>query len=286
MISEEKYVEDCLRNGIRGHVHDGVWWREPFPFYAKPMFEFRELVPGSARPAWRRAPLGYSHPVPDPALGNRRLPYMILQGADLRGFGLESLPGKKRNQVRKGLKLCEVALIPDVERHLEEIRGIYVSQAVRHTERHEIPETPPAFYVDHAAQWRQRELRYLTTCGRETWGAFVDGRLVGFIVSPQIEGVRLIEKSKCHTDFLSFNVNDALYFTVLAAAGKNAACRKVVNPGLRGGRLARYKEQFLFKLEALPVFVSHPFIFNAFQRLRSLGGRRRSNSTGTLREAD
>lgn len=286
MISEEKYVEECLRSGVRGHVHDGVWWREPFPFYAKPMFEFRELVPGSARPSFFRAPLGYSHPVPDPALGNRMLPYMILQGPELRGFGLESLPGKKRNQVRKGLKKCEVTLIPDVERHLEEIRGIYISQAERHTEHHELPETPPEYYVDRADEWRRRELRYLTTCGRETWGAFIDGRLAGFIVSPQIESVRIIEKAKCHTDFLSFNVNDALYFTVLEAAGKDAACRKVVNPGIRGGRLARYKEQFLFKQEAIPVYVSHPMLFNACQRLRTVAERRPANPAAAHREDD
>ena len=286
MITEAQYVEECLRQGVRGHCHDGVWWREPFPFYAKPMFEFRELAPGSARPSFRKAPLGYSHHVPDPALGNRSLPYMILHEAELRGFGLESLSSKKRNQVRKGLKHCEVALIQDIERHLEAIRGIYISQSMRHTEQHEIPKTPPSFYVDHASQWRERELRYLTTCGRETWGAFIDGRLAGFIVSPQIEGVRIIEKAKCHTDFLSFNVNDALYFTVLEAAGKDALCRKIVNPGLRGGRLARYKEQFLFKQEAIPVYVSHPMIFNACQRLRALAGRRHAGSTAAPREAD
>ncbi len=286
MISEEQYVEDCLRNGVRGHRHDGVWWREPFPFYAKPMFEFRELVPGSAHPSFLRAPLGYSHPVPDPALGNRALPYMILQGPELRGFRLEALPGKKRNQVRKGLKLCEVALIQDVARHLEEIRGIYVSQAMRHAEFHELPETPPEYYVDRADEWRRRELRYLTTCGRETWGAFIDGRLAGFIVSPQIEGVRIIEKAKCHTDFLSFNVNDALYFTVLEASGKDSACRKVLNPGLRGGRLARYKEQFLFKQDAIPVYVSHPLLFNVGRRLRALAKRRPASSTGALGEDD
>lgn len=275
MITEEQYVQDCLDNGVKGHFHDGVWWREPFPFYAKPMFEFRELVPGSARPARRKALLGYSHHVPDGTPGNRMLSYMILKGDDLRGYGLGSLPSKKRNQVRKGLKHCEVTLLHDVEPHLEAIRDIYVSQSRRHTERYERPRTPPSFYSDPARQWQARERRYLTTCGRETWGAFIDGRLVGFIVSPQIEGIRFIEKAKCHTDFLQFNVGDALYFSVLEAAGKNSGCQKIVNPGFRGGRLTWYKEQFLFKPESIPGYVSNLCLFNAARMIHSVAKRMR-----------
>lgn len=278
MITEEQYVEDCLRSGVRGHCHDGVWWREPYPFYAKPMFEFRELVPGRARPARRKALLGYSHHVPEAGMGNRTAPYMVLEGEALRGFGLESLPGKKRNQVRKGLKHFEVKRILDVEPRLEEIRAIYISQSMRHTERHEMPETPPGFYVEHADQWRVRERRYLTTRGREIWGAFAEDRLAGFIVSPQVEGVRLIEKAKYHSDFLSLNVGDALYYAVLEAAGKSADCQRVVNPGIRAGRLSRYKEQFLFKHVELPVYVSNLRLFHWVETAKSLAERWRRKS--------
>ena len=276
MITEEQYVEDCLRNGVRGHCHDGVWWREPYPLYAKPMFEFRQLVPGSARPAWRKSLLGFSHHVPEPGMGNLRAPYMVLEGDALRGYGLESLPGKKRNQVRKGLKHFEVRRIEDVEPHLEEIRAIYVSQSMRHAEHHERPETPPEFYERHAEEWRDRERRYLGTCGREIWGAFADGRLAGFIVSPEIAGVRLIEKAKYHTDFLPLNVGDALYYAVLEAAGRSGTCRRVINPGIRAGRLSRYKEQFLFRHVELPVYASASGIVRLGRALTGLPARWRS----------
>lgn len=266
MITEDEYVRDCLDSGAKGHLHDGVWWRQVFPFYAKPIFEYRELPPGSARPDRRRALLGFGHLIPEGTRGNSSVTCMVLQGTDLRGFGLGSLPGKKRNQVRKGLKLCVVGKLEHFDPHLEEIRQIYISQSLRHTEHHERPDTPPSFYSEHAEQWRTRELRYLTSCGRETWGAFVDGSLVGFVVTPQVGGTRLIEKVKCRTEYLQANVVDAMYFTVLEEAARNPECSRVINPGTRGGRLARHKEQFLFKMTVLPAFTSSPWILWAAKK--------------------
>ncbi|MGV8042529.1 MAG: hypothetical protein AB2L07_21600 [Thermoanaerobaculaceae bacterium] len=266
MISEDDYARDCLDGGIKGHFHDGVWWRQVFPGYAKPMFEYRTLPAGSARPNRRRALLGFSHLIPEGTCGNSSVTCMVLQGPQLRGFDLGSLPGKKRNQVRKGLKHCVVSKLENLDRHLEEIREIYISQSLRHTEHHERPDTPPSFYAEHAAQWRARELRYLTTCGRETWGAFVDGSLVGFVVTAQVGSTELIEKVKCRTEYLQANVVDAMYFIVLGEAARNPECIRVINPGIRGGRLARHKEQFLFKLTALPAFTSSPWILWAARR--------------------
>jgi len=275
MITEDQYVEACLQRGVKGHLHDGVWWRFPAPLYAKPMFEFHTIVPGGAKPSFAKAPLGFSHHVVEARQANRTMEYMILEGDDLALFGLERLPGKKRNQVRKGLKSCEVRLVQDVDRHLEDIRSIYIAQATRHTASHDLPDTPPSFYVQHADLWRARERQHLTAPGREVWGAFVDDRLVAFLVSSQIDTVRFIEKMKSHTDFLKACPSDALYFTVIDHATRNDGCRTIVNPGLRGGSMDRYKEQFLFKRTGVPVYVSNAWLFRTAQVAYDLAHRAR-----------
>lgn len=275
MITEEAYARDMRTQGRRGHLHDGVWWGGVAPLYARPLFEFRAVVPGEARPAPSRALLGYSHHVPEASMGNRVKEYLILEGEPLRNFGLASLPSKKRNQVRKGLKLLQVRRMAEVAPYLDAIRDIYVSQATRHTERYDLPDTPPTFYTEQEGLWRARELRYLGTCGREVYGAFAGDRLVAFLVTSHIEGVRFIEKVKSHTDHLASCPSDALYFVALEEAGKDPACRRVVNPGFRGEGLTRYKEQFLFRRTQVPVFVSNPRLFAWAENAASLRSRLR-----------
>ena len=275
MISELTYVEERQRAGCRTHYHDGIWWQQPWPLYAKPVFDFRAFPPGTARPLRVRALFGYSHQVAEAHMGNRSLEYMILEGEDLSSFSLDRLPAKKRNQVRKGLKQCEIQPLEAIESWLEHIREIYISQAQRHTEFHDAPATPPSFYVNHADRWRKRELRYLTGAGREVWGALVEGRLVGFLVSRQVEEVRVIEKVKSHSDYLQCCLSDGLYFTVLAETARQGTCRRVVNPGVRGGGLDRYKEQFLFKRTEVPLYCSNVALFHLGERLIALRKWRR-----------
>ena len=195
---------------------------------------------------------------------------MVLEGEDLELFGMDRLRGKKRNQVRKGLRNCDIRRVNDIEPHLEEIREIYISQARRHTEHYELPDTPPRYYVEHAEAWRTRERRYLTTCGRELWGAFVHGELRAFLVSSQVEDVRFIEKMKTHTEALKLCPSDALYYTVLEYGAHVDGCQRVINPGIRGGGLDRYKEQFLFRRTQIPVFVSNVRLFRLAKRVLRL----------------
>jgi hypothetical protein len=273
VISEETYARDSAALGRRGHLHDGVWWKTPYPGYSKPLFEFRAIVPGESRPASSRALLGYSHHVPEARMGNRFKEYLILEGEALRTFGLPALSSKKRNQVRKGLKLLQVRPVREVEPFLDSIRDIYVSQATRHTERYDLPDTPPTFYTEHEQLWRTRELRHLGTCGRELYGAFAEDRLVAFLVTSHVEGTRFIEKMKSHTDYLHACPSDALYFTVLEEAGRDPACLRVVNPGFRGEGLTHFKEQFLFRRTQVPMYVSNPRLFAWGERMVSLWAR-------------
>lgn len=277
MITELEYAENRIRLGAKAHFHDGIWWQAPYPFYAKPMFEFRPFDPGTARPSRRRAPLGYSHWVERPASANRFLEYMVLERDRLREFSLEALPAKKRNQVRKGLRCCDVRRLDRAEDYLEEIRGLYISQAQRHMANYDAPETHPAFYSEHRAKWEARERALFACSGREVWGAFVEENLAAILVSTQVEKVRLIEKVKTRTEMLPFCPSDALYFTVLQYAAEGGSCERVINPGVRGSGLERYKEQFLFERTAIPVYVSHPQLLALRERLSALGGSNRSS---------
>ncbi len=266
-VSEEEFVQEQLRKGIKGHLSEGVWWHEPFHFYSKPIFEFRAMPPGDTWPARSRSWLGFSHHVPEAHLGNRFMEYMILEGEELRRFDLDRIPGKKRNQVRKGLKSCEVRPIDDLVERLEDIRFIYISQSLRHTEHYDLPDTPPTFYSEHAELWRKRELDLLMCKGREVWGAFISGKLAAFLVTSQIENIRFIEKVKSHTDFLVYCPADALYYSVLKEASDTGDCQRVVNPGIRGEGLEHYKKQFLFKRTAVPIYLSRPQLYRAGEQM-------------------
>lgn len=229
-MTEEEYALQLRELGREVHINDGVWWEKHHFGYCKPAYEFRSFRPGEAKPKFKRSFIGYSHPVPVPSDRVRTLRWMILDGEALGLFSLSSISGKKRNQVRKGLKNCEVRRLDDVERHLEEMRQINISQAERQMGIGDFG-LPVRYYIDEAELWRRDTRRWFSLENREWWGAFVDGMLGAYMVTYQVESVRFIGVMKSHTQYLRNCVTDAIYFTVLELAGKDESCKMVVNGG-------------------------------------------------------
>jgi hypothetical protein len=276
MLTEAEYVQQQISLGRRIHQHDGVWWERIYPFYCKPAFVYRAFDPGSARPSWRRSLLGYSHQVVTPGTGNRSVAFMELGGDDLRQFSLLAVKKVKRNQIRKGLKCCEVAPIGDLERELEGIREINISQSNRQAERFGA-ETPISRYVDEAEKWRKQVRREAALPGREWWGAFVAGALVAYMTTYQIADVRIIEKVKSHSDHLACCPVDALYFTVLEAAAGDPGCLRVVCGVPQHPSLNHFKEQFLFRARDYPYYSSSARLIEWGKRIALREARARSS---------
>jgi hypothetical protein len=202
MLTEAKYIEQQRRLGNRLHEHDGVWWREPYRFYAKPVFEFRSFPPKTAKPRLSKSFLGYSHQVPECRYANRILEYMILEGEDLRLFSLARLPTDRRNKVRKGLRLCTVRPITCLETCIEEVRQICISHAKRAAKDQTFP-VPFTYYVEHEKEWKAEMLRRFAIGGNEWWGAFHQGGLVSYKIQYQVDNILIFYITKTHTDYLN-----------------------------------------------------------------------------------
>ena len=276
MLTEAEFVEQQRGLGRRIHEHDGVAWETVYPFYCKPAFEYKVFAPGAARPARIRSLLGYSHQVPAPEQGNRSLPAMVLDRERLEGFDLQKLPAKKRNNVRRALAHCAIQPIADIERHLERLREINVSQALRHQEDGGA-QTPASRYAGGAESWRKQIRREFALQGREWWGAFVEGVLAAYLRTYQVDGIRVIQHAKTDTDYFKWYPMDALYFHVLSEAAATPSCLRLVNGRPMHPSLNYFKEQFLFQAVEFPVFSSSA-------RMVELG-KRLVNHSASLRSA-
>ena len=269
MLTEQEYALEQKKLGRRIHAHDGVWWEEPHRFFCKPAFQFRAFKPGMAKPALAHSLLAYSHQVPDPAEGNRRLSFLVLEGDCLRNFGLTSVKAKKRNQIRKGLDACEVKEITELEPQLEIMRMINISQARRQQRR----DVPPEYYVTKRHAW-EHDIRLHFAHKGYTWrGAFHRGRLVAYMASLQVEGITFIQVVKSETESLSLCPTDALYYSALSDCGQYRACEAVVNGGPLTASLDHFKAQYLFTPKSYSYFVAGRLAYSV-ARLAGAGGRR------------
>jgi hypothetical protein len=184
--------------------------------------------------------------VPEQSYANRVLEYMVLTGENLWDFSLVRLCREKRNKVRKGLKSCEVILISDIEKHLENIRQINISQTQR-VMNDPIFFLPYTYYIEHQERWKAHIRRSASMRGHQWWGAFFQGHVVSYSVTCQVENVLFIKVTKTHTNYLKMAATDALIFTILEQASRSSGCERVVNGSPARESLNRFKEQFLFK---------------------------------------
>jgi hypothetical protein len=252
---EQNADQKRTRLGCKLHLFGGVWWEQQQPCYAKPAFEFQSFVPGAARPSRARGFLVYSHQVPRPEMGNRIVDWMILEGEDLRDSSLARLRSEKRNQVRKGLKNCEVRTITDIEPHLEQALEINSTQAERHMATGWFTRSP-AYFARHAQAWKAETRLHFSLPGWHWWGAFVQGQLVAYMRTLQVADVLFIMSMKNHTQFLKLCASDAIYFTALEEASRSGSVRRIVNGGPMRPSLDRFKEQFLFKRTPLSYYLA------------------------------
>jgi hypothetical protein len=273
MLTIEQNAQQKQSNlGCKLHCFGGVWWERQQPFYAKPAFEFQSFAPGIARPDRTKGFLIYSHQVPSPDMGNRRVDWMMLEGEDLRQFSLARLRSEKRNQVRKGLKNCEVRIITDIEPHLDQALQINATQATRHMATGWFTRSS-AYFARHTQAWKSETRLHFSLPGWQWVGAFVQGQLVAYMRTLQVADVLFIMSMKSHTEFLKLCASDAIYFTALEAAGHSNSVSRIVNGGPMRPSLDRFKEQFLFKRTSIPYFLSGEALLRLGTRLFRLKER-------------
>jgi len=249
-VDSDRYIEQLRTLGQPLHEYRGIWWRRHGSFFCKPALPLVEIVPGSSRPNPMKSLAGYAHLVPEGARSNMTLHSMVYQA---RGepFGLESVISKKRNQIRKGLRCCEIRRIGDIEAHWEELRQINISAR----ERTGVG-LPGTYYIDHYEQWRTSLRNLFALPDRDWWGAFSQGRLVAYYFSYAVADTVLIDTAKTHSEFLDQNPTDALLFTLMEDALNNKGCRRIFYGDWTPDdeKLTRFKEQHGFAVKAFPAY--------------------------------
>ncbi|HTW93013.1 MAG TPA: hypothetical protein VMH22_15085 [bacterium] len=274
-ITEEEFALQQRELGRSVHQHDGVWWDMVKPFYCKPVFDFRQIEPGRARPAVIRSWISYSHAVPEPEMASRSIDMMVLSGERLRNFGIKSLKDAKRARVRKGLSLVEIRRLNDLESLMDQVRDVNISQADRQWPSGGTG-LPSSYYSRHYDVWRRQQLVEFSSPGREWWGGFREGQLICYMTLVHIEQVAIIRNVKSRTDALSLCPNDAMYFTVLGTIRDRQDCEMLVNGSSFTPSLDAFKERFGFQKTPLHIYTQHYRVYTRARRLfeRAAGIRR------------
>lgn len=247
-ISEKVFADAELERGKEVHLNDGVWWVKKAPFYYRPLNKMRIIEPRTAKPKFLKAFLGFSYRVESPVGRGYDLNFNMLSGENMKDYDLDKIPSKKRNQVRKGIKSCEVRLVEDITPLLPEMKTINILQAKRFDSMGEFQDYLPAdYYETNEELWRKEMIANYSHPAHSFIGAFVDNALAAYIDLIQIEDCWEFGAVKSHDDYFSFQPVDALYFHTLRAASRNPHCKYVINGGGNSEResLTKFKMQFL-----------------------------------------
>ena len=192
--------------------------------------------------------LRYSTPVQSP------LGYISYHAVyDKPTYTIDMLDRRSRQNVRAGLKKCQVESIP-LACLAEEGWSLEMDTADRQGRQPSLSE----------AIWQRRCTAAEDLPGFEAWGASVDGHLVASLLSFQIEDWCELISQQCHRDYLNARVNHALAFTVTQAMVNRTGIRSVFY-ALHSLDASHSVDEFKFRMGyiARPVrqrVVFHPWI--------------------------
>lgn len=259
-MTYDEFIERVLAIGYDVHLNEGVWWIKTAPFFYEPVVPYQVLEYASSKPKFHKALLGYSYLVSNEHYANRYRSIMLMNEERLKCFGMNSLPSKRRNKVKKGLKLTENRKIDSVEDVIDDMKEILISKAKR--THHEVS---PDYYVKHYQEWRDSVIKQfnIDKGKKEYWGSFYNGSLIAFFTMIQINDTMIINTGSSHTDHLDKCPNDALRFVFLEYCRDLKDCKKVIS-GLWSDNkpsLNEFKESYGFDKVDLPVYTEYRFPF-------------------------
>jgi hypothetical protein len=189
----------------------GHWWYQVKPGFCWPADCFRPMDPSRARPPFARTFLGWQHVVADEAAASSRLTVNAI--LDLAVYGARAIDAKRRNAVRKGLKICRLEVLKSLDADtLEGCLGAWNDLTSR-------------------TGWKGKAER---GAFRETWGLLLGvpgvsiivgrdaetGVVAGFLMVKIIGDTAYVDTIASRTDYLRTNVNDAVMYAFLVNAAR------------------------------------------------------------------
>lgn len=246
-MTVEDYIAAKKAAGLDLHFHDGVWWQTVRRGYCKPAILFEAVDPRRQAPAFWRAAIGYTHRVEQGQAASGEWHPLIMDQARIAAVSLESVGQKRRNLIRKGLRMNQVVQIEDLEPFRRDLTEIAISTAIRNQRGH-----PPGYYRERNDEWWSSILR--GAAFTEFWGAIHEGRMIAYL-AVQVAGHRaVIDGAKSMTEHLNANPNDALVFTFLESCRDRGTVKEIVYGGWSTDKptLNQFKESFGFSGVKIP----------------------------------
>lgn len=200
-MSAEQYAALLEGAGHRVVRTEGAWWYESqrhwfmgFPFHAElaPTADERRRL--FAQGAWV---LRYPCALAIGQASHRSV-------CDDPGYGLSSLSGKARNQLRRGLENCSVRRLSfaDLRRH----GGLELSRSTLRRQNRGVP-------ADHDSYWLGYYAAAEPIDTAECWGAFVGDELAASLIAVTIEDCANLLVLRSAREHLGRYPNNALVYT-------------------------------------------------------------------------
>jgi hypothetical protein len=204
--------------------------KKKFFFESVPGHRRIRLLPGEATRLFKHGAIAIRYTCSEEE-GIRSFEYVC----DDENFGLEALAPDARRRVRRGLESCEVRPVSfeTLAREGSVInRSVFARQGrVRRS------------VMTDDARWA----RYMTICSEltsmEAYGAFIDGRIVGFSIAVYLDEYCYLFHTHAFSDYMKFNPIYALTYTVMRNALQKPEI-KYVSQGLESFLVLPEVERF------------------------------------------
>jgi len=217
----EQFVEEERKVGSHLHFSGGVWWREVKPFFYMPANFMSQAVPRMAKPNPWLALGGYYHMVPSGAASNGAI--VTNEIRDPANYGLQSLQGKKRQQIRKLFTQFRYARVEKLDDLLGDGFRIYLDWAKRKNPR--VKRSNPAVFA-----------RWITSLFHHPHklilGSYHGERLVAYLTAEAVEGVANATDFFSDSNYAREAPSVALRYSYAKIAAQSPAVYKVCD-GLR-----------------------------------------------------
>lgn len=184
----------------------GAWWYQVKPGLSWAADFYAALNPLQVRIPLFRSFFGYQHVVESENHANSH--FVINTIKDLSAYGVRSIDAKRRNSIRKGFRSCTLEVLDAFDREtFHQCRMAWKDLTDRTGWKHAVEE------VEFNRTWK-----LLLQCpgvsiivGREK----TSGQVAGFLVTKIIGNTAYVDTIASRTDFLKYNVNDAVMYAFL-----------------------------------------------------------------------
>ncbi len=214
-MTEAEYAEGLRVDGYTVRERRGrYWYRQRGGMYWAVNWTARMSDAEAAPPG--RVRWGFRTSVADGVAANGTLWLQMM--ADIRGYDIQALPSKRRNQLRKCWRTVQLGALTGPGILLEQGHRVFHS-AYRRT-GYGSPISPTRYHRVVRAE--------LGTLGRVHLAGLVDGRLAGYLVARAVERTAYIAAIHLDTDLLSSNVGTGLVYEFVQICRRTPGIREIV----------------------------------------------------------